>query len=48
MNFDIRVVSIILADDLKKWIADFREQLKADRIKFIAELRKDFSLFKLS
>ena len=36
------------ADDLKKWIADFREQLKADRIKFIAELRKDFSLFKSS
>ena len=34
--------------DFKEWFADFREQLKADRTKFIADLRKDFSLFKLS
>ena len=35
-------------DDFKEWIADFREQLKADRIKFMADLRKDFSSLNLS
>ena len=34
--------------DFKEWIKEFREQLRADRIMIIEELRKDFSLFKLS
>ena len=34
--------------DFKEWLEEFREQLRADRAKIIAELRKDFSLFKLS
>ena len=38
--------NIIGEVDMKKWIAEFREQLRADRIKFLAELRQDFSLFK--
>ena len=32
--------------DFKRWMAEFREQLRADRIKIIAELKKDFSLLK--
>ena len=34
--------------DFKEWLAEFRDQMKADRIKFIAELRKDLSSFKFS
>jgi len=35
-------------DDFKKWMAEFREQLRADRIKILDELRKDFGSFKMS
>ena len=31
--------------DFKRWMAEFREQLRVDRIKILAELKKDFSLF---
>ena len=31
--------------DFKRWMAEFREQLRADRTKILAELKKDFSLF---
>ena len=37
---------MIHEDDFKKWMAEFREQLRADRIKILAELRQDFNLFK--
>ena len=35
-------------EDFKIWIEEFREQLRADRTRFIAELRRDLSMFNLS
>ena len=35
-------------EDFKEWFEEFREQLRADRTRFMAELRKDFSMFNLS
>ena len=32
--------------DFKQWLAEFREELRADRNKILDEMRKDFSLFK--
>ena len=35
-------------EDFKVWMEEFREQLRIDRAKMIAEIRKDLSLLKLS
>ena len=35
-------------EDFKVWMGEFREQLRIDRVKMIAEIRKDLSLLKLS
>ena len=35
-------------EDFKEWMKEFREQLRVDRNKILEEIRKDFSLFKLS
>ena len=35
-------------EDFKEWMKEFREQLRVARNKILEEIRKDFSLFKLS